>query len=243
MTAIIPRSGWNAAAPKSRTPLAPSRLAGVTLHWFGKPRAATTHAGCPALLRSVQRGHMAPGGLGAPKGGADIGYNHAVCPHGAVYELRGFGVQTGANGTETGNESHAAIVYMAGTGDPLTEQGKRGLNFLIEQWRTRGAGPEVSPHSRWTGSECPGPDLHAWLTAGRPINEEVEIVEAWVPEFVDWYLFDRKDATRPKTAPKAIPQRVWDLVKLAERYRAEKPDSGDAAELRAKIEAARKALA
>ena len=68
-------------------------------------------------LRSVQNGHMAPGGLGTSGGASDIAYNHAVCPHGVAYTLRGFGVQTGANGTTRANEDYAAVVYMGGTKD------------------------------------------------------------------------------------------------------------------------------
>lgn len=242
MTVIIPRAGWGAVEPKSRTLRDPSSLSGVTVHWFGSPKAAASHAGCDDLLRGVQRTHMAPGGLGVPDGGADIAYNHAVCPHGSVYELRGFGVQTGANGTREGNIAHAAIVYMAGEGDPLTESAKVGLNFLIEQWRLKGAGREVSPHRRWTGSECPGPALLSWLAAGRP-SEEDEEVPPWFKSWFEWRLFDGSAETRPKSAPETIPQQFLDIVKQAERFRAAKPEAPEVAMLRAKIAAGKAAAA
>jgi hypothetical protein len=185
---------------------------------------------------------MAPGGLGVPGGGADIAYNHAVCPHGSVYELRGFGVQTGANGTTDGNRRHAAIVYMAGEGDPLTDVAKVGLNFLIEQWQKRGAGGEVSPHRRWTGSECPGPALLSWLAAGRPIEEDEE-VPTWFKAWFEWRLFDGRDETRPKSAPAQIGQQYLDIVKQAERFRAAKPEGPEVSVLRAKIAAGKAAAA
>jgi hypothetical protein len=225
---IVPRSGWGAVEPKSRTLLNPAELAGVTVHWFGSPKAASSHDGCDDLLRGVQRGHMAPGGLGVPSGGSDIAYNHGVCPHGTVYTLRGFGVKTGANGSSVGNNEHAAIVYMAGEGDPFTDGGKLGLNFLIDEWRKRGAGLEVAPHRRWTGSECPGPTIIAWLAAGRPQPPKEEDVPTWFKAWFEWRLFDGKAATRPSTAPESIPQQYLDIVKQAERFRAEKP--GDDAE-------------
>lgn len=216
-------------APKTRTLLPPSELKGVTVHWFGSPKAAATHAGCDDLLRSVQRTHMAPGGLGVPQGGADIGYNHACCPHGTLYELRGFGVKTGANGSALGNDTHAAIVYMAGVGDPFTDAGKVGLNDLIRQWRARGAGTEVSPHKRWTGSTCPGPLILDWLAAGRPAPAtEEEDMPTWFPAWWRWRLLDGNPDTRPTTAPDAIPQAYLDLVKVAEEYRSRKPDTGQA---------------
>lgn len=241
---IVARAGWGAVPPKRRTLIDPDKLKGVTVHWFGSPKASATHAGCDDLLRSVQRAHMAPGGLGVPSGGADIGYNHAVCPHGIVYELRGFGVQTGANGSAAGNESHAAIVYMAGVGDPLTDVGKQGLNFLIGEWRKRGAGIEVSPHRRWTGSTCPGPELIAWLNAGRPNGEDGEDVPTWFKPWWDWRLLDGREETRPAGVPAKIPQVLLDAVKTAEEFRRRKPDTGaeEIARLNGKIEAARKAL-
>ncbi len=224
---FVSREGWGAAPPKSRTLISPTMLNGVTVHWFGSPKAASSHAGCDDLLRGVQRTHMAPGGLGVPSGGADIAYNHAVCPHGYVYTLRGHGVKTGANGTSVGNATHAAIVYMAGEGDPLTDAGKLGLNYLIREWRGLGTGLEVSPHKRWTGSECPGVKIMAWLAAGRPApnTDEEEDMPTWFPAWWKWRLLDGNDATRPATAPELIPQKYLDLVKVAEAYRAAKPDA------------------
>lgn len=247
---ILPRSAWGAAPPKSRSSLPPSSLRGVTVHWFGSPKAAASHTGCPALLRSVQRTHMGPGGLGVAEGGSDIAYNHAVCPHGTLYELRGFGVKTGANGTTAGNSAHAAIVYMAGTGDPFTEPGMAGLNFLIDAWRKRGAGSEVVPHQRWTGSTCPGPDIIGWLLAGRPQKDEEDDMKPWVPLFFHWYLNERKPGVErpaeingvPIPAP-PYPPWFWEIVESADIFRASKPDgSGDVAALKAKIEAAKAAL-
>lgn len=209
----------------------------MTVHWFGSPKAAATHAGCDDLLRGVQRTHMGPGGLGVAEGGADIAYNHAVCPHGAVYELRGFGVQTGANGTTVGNSVHAAVVYMAGEGDPFTDVGKAGLNFLIAEWRRRGAGIQVYPHNFWTGSECPGTAIRAWLVAGRPNPLEEDNVPPWFKAWFEWRLFDGRNETRPDSAPALIAQQYLDIVKQAERFRAEKPDASAAqlVALRAKL--------
>ena len=100
--------------------LPPDRLDGVVVHWFGKPRAAKTHDDCPELLRRVQQAHLND----TKEHYADIAYNHAACPHGYAYELRGFGVQAGANGYGAVNRSHAAVVYMAGTGTPSRKQGR-----------------------------------------------------------------------------------------------------------------------
>jgi len=159
MATIIPRSGWRASAPKSTTPSDPKSLKGVVVHWFGSPRAASSHLECPKLLRSVQQTHQA-GEF------SDIAYNHGVCPHGAIYELRGFERQTGANGNQTANRAYAAVVYMAGEGDKPTQAGLTALRWIIREWRRRGAGREVIPHGKITGSACPGPELALWISRG-----------------------------------------------------------------------------
>lgn len=152
------RAQWGARPPESVALKPVEALRGVTVHWFGSPSAASTHGGCSALLRSVQRSHQA-GEFN------DIAYNWGVCPHGEIYQLRGFGVKTGANGTSYSNENYAAVVYMAGTGDRLTQAGKRGLSSVIREYHRRGAGRDVKPHGYWTGSACPGPDVRAWIAA------------------------------------------------------------------------------
>ena len=156
---IIPRAEWGAVKPKSRTLLPPDRLDGVAVHWFGSPVAAKSHDQCAALLRSVQQGHL----NNKKENYSDIAYNHAVCPHGSAYELRGFGVQTGANGFGAANRSHASIVYMAGTGDKFTPGGardpRRGDPRVAEA--RRGARRQAARPLH--GLECPGKDVADWL--------------------------------------------------------------------------------
>ena len=160
---ITPRSKWGAKPAKSFVAADPKAWKGVVCHWFGSPKAAHDHAGCPALLRSVQRTHMAPGGLGVKAGGADIAYNVAVCPHGVAYALRGLARRTGANGTSAANRDYCAVVAMIGAGDKPSGELKDTLREVIAHVRSLGAGPEVITHGSITGSACPGPELSAWV--------------------------------------------------------------------------------
>jgi hypothetical protein len=217
--AIITRSEWGAARPRHRTSLAPDRLDGVVVHWFGRPRAAAGHDGCPELLRRVQQAH-----LNDPKEHyADIAYNHAACPHGYAYELRGFGVQAGANGYGAVNRSHAAVVYMAGTGDALTEAGKSALTGLIEAWHEQGAGLDVQPHSHFTGTSCPGPEVTAWLpeqpwAQAQPKPSPKDDTPDWLLDWVNWRLVDGADpAKRPPAAPGRIPPSAWEAASRIHR--------------------------
>jgi hypothetical protein len=219
---FVSRAQWGARPPKSVTRRPPSALAGVAVHWFGEPGAAGSHEGCAALLRSVQRTHMAPGGLGAKNGGADIAYNHAVCPHGSAFTLRGFGVQTGANGDNESNRAYAAVVYMAGTGNRVTKEALPVLAEVIRMWQAKGAGPLVKPHHFFTGSTCPGPDLlkwvdlkpHPWAKGGSsarvPLKDETP---EWLIDFIFWRLAQGAEPkARPKGIPKRIPESAWEAA-------------------------------
>jgi len=216
---IIPRAEWGAAKPRRRTMLPPERLDGVAIHWFGSPVAAKSHDQCPALLRSVQQGHL----NNKKENYSDIAYNHAVCPHGSAYELRGFGVQTGANGFGACNRSHAAIVYMAGTGDKLTEDAKQTLAEVIREWQKQGAGLDVKPHGHFTGSSCPGKDVLGWLPERMWAKDEKKVpvkdeTPDWLMDFVYWRLVDDGDATRrPENLPTRIPSSAWETASKVHR--------------------------
>lgn len=155
---IVKRSEWGALAARSYLASDPKTLEGVVVHWFGSPRAAHNHKDCPALLRSVQRGHQA-GEFN------DIAYGHCVCPHGIVYEGRGFYRRTGANGTGLANLRYGSVVVMMGEGDKLTGEAKNAVAETIREYRRLGAGPKVLRHGEITGSACPGPELSAWVKA------------------------------------------------------------------------------
>ena len=225
---FVSRTQWGAKAPKSVTRRAPSELSGVAVHWFGSPRAAQSHDGCSALLRSVQNTHMGPGGLGVTGGGADIAYNHAVCPHGKAFTLRGFGVQTGANGDDASNRTFAAIVFMSGTDDEAPRpEALETLVEVVRAWQKRGAGPLVKPHQFFTGSDCPGPDLLKWVdlkpapwakgtTAARTLAADE--TPDWLIDFIFWRLAEggaRK--SRPKGLPKRIPPSALEAAARMER--------------------------
>jgi hypothetical protein len=156
---IISRAGWGAKPAESVTPWNPASLLGICQHWFGSPKASAAHAGCDDLLRAVQRTHQA-GEFN------DIAYNFGVCPHGSVYELRGWNRQTGANGDDTANKTLLAVVYMAGVGDALTPNARDSLIALYNMAFAKGVGVKAVGHGTITGSECPGAPLRNFLASG-----------------------------------------------------------------------------
>ena len=229
MVEFVSRAEWGAKPPKSVTKRDPKTLAGVALHHFGSPRASKSHEGCAALLRGVQVDHMRPGGRLSANGGADIGYNHAVCPHGHAFTLRGFGVQSGANGDARSNREYAAVVYMAGTGDKPTKEALPVLTEVIRTWRAKGAGPLVKPHKFFTDSGCPGPELLKWLdlkpSPWSPTDGGVGVATLvedetppWLIDFIFWRLADDADPKkRPKGVPKPVPESAWEAAARMDR--------------------------
>lgn len=220
---FVSRQQWGAKPPKATTRRNPKTLDGVAVHFFDKPRAAKNHEDCAKLLQGVQGSHMKKGALNTPKGGNDIAYNHGVCPHGVAFTLRGFGVQTGANGTTEANESFAAVVYMAGTGDPAPPpEALKVLAEVIRMWQAKGAGPAVKPHQFFVSTGCPGPHLLKWM-AKKPAPWKGDGTDAafavkdetpdWLIDFIFWRLAQRgKPPLRPAGIPRRIPLSAWEAA-------------------------------
>lgn len=137
---------------------------GITLHyggpspWTVRNPAGWNHQRCASIWRAWQDYHM--GG----HGWIDIAYTSGCCPHGVRYEGRGKGHRTAANGTNEANSRSLACVYIAGQGDPLTDEAK--LGFLDESDRL--AALILWDHRSWFGTECPGTPLSLWRQARCP---------------------------------------------------------------------------
>lgn len=146
---------------------------GVAVHWGGPRQANGTHPLCERTWRAWQDFHMAPGGLGTRNGAADIAYTAGFCNHGYVLAGRGFGVRTGANGSDLGNGRFYAFAWIGGVGQVANQQALDALDWLVLEARTRhGAGRQVSPHSRFTNSSCPGRQLRN--EAAKRHNRDIE---------------------------------------------------------------------
>ncbi len=136
-------SPWSASSDRST----PARFA-----------ATTDHNRCASIWRAWQAYHM------DVKGWQDIAYSSGVCPHGTRYEGRGHDVRTAANGTTAGNSASHATCYIAGDGDPLTDEAKAG--FADERVRLEGLD---KGHRDWKPTKCPGDDLYGWVHGGQPV--------------------------------------------------------------------------
>jgi hypothetical protein len=109
---LVTRAQWG-ARPRKGTPT-PLNPTGATAHWEGPHMGTFPHDQCDDKVRGIQAFHM------DGRGWSDIAYNALVCPHGYVYEGRGPGVRSAANGTDAGNDADVAVCYLGGEGDPCT---------------------------------------------------------------------------------------------------------------------------
>jgi hypothetical protein len=131
---------------------------GVTLHWEGPHMGTFPHTACAEKVRGIERYHEYGHGWG------DVAYNLLVCPHGYIYEGRGAGVRSAANGDTQSNEDWYAVCYLGGEGDGFTTDGKAGMLEAVTYLRTEGnAGPAVNGHRDHKATACPGDEIYRWL--------------------------------------------------------------------------------
>jgi hypothetical protein len=157
---LVTRGEWGARPPNSVTGLSVDT---DTDHWGGPGFGAPfPHESCPAKVRAWQNFHM------DSRGWSDIAYNAVACPHGFLFEGRGRGRRSAANGTTAGNSGSYATCYLGGEGDDFTEAGKRAMR-ASGNWLTR-AGSRRLGHRDWKSTTCPGGDIYAWVHAGQPIT-------------------------------------------------------------------------
>lgn len=158
------RNEWGARKPKRVN--GANMDAKSTGHWNGptvKVGGKTTwsHDKCDSLVRGIQNFHM------DGRGWNDIAYNFVVCPHETVYEGRGLNVINGANGTNVGNRTSHAVMWLSGQENPFTEGEKNGFRLAVRFVSERTAAPDVAiGHRDHKSTECPGNERYNWIKGG-----------------------------------------------------------------------------
>lgn len=155
---FVSRASWGANYAKGSSRIA-GPVYGVTLHWEGPRMGNFPHSECAGKVRVIERFHA------VTRGWSGIAYSAIVCPHGDVFEGRGVGIRTAANGTSGigGNDHWYAVCYMGGQGDGFTDAGKAGMVDAVQWLRKNGAGDRVNGHRDHHSTECPGDAIYAWL--------------------------------------------------------------------------------
>lgn len=151
----ITRAGWGARAPEGRPGI--GDVFGIGVHYTYRPVAAADHALCDDAIRQVQNAHMG-------KDWIDIAYSWLTCDHGSIYEGRGWGRRTAANGTNWGNEHYHAVCHV--TDGMPTELGIRAINTVLYEHGKRYEN-DIHPHSWFKPTGCPGDQIRGLLASGR----------------------------------------------------------------------------
>jgi hypothetical protein len=94
------------------------------------------------------------------------GNTFLACQHGAVYEGRGTGTGSAANGTTKANADYYAVCALIGPADKPTPQLLTGIGEAIAICRKAGAGQRVLGHRDLFATACPGDALYVLVKAG-----------------------------------------------------------------------------
>lgn len=163
---FVSRTDAGLRPSRDTTPLSVSI---ATAHWGGDGPGVLDHDDCAAIWRAWQAQHMDTDQL-AVGGANDIAYNAGVCQHGFVFEGRGRGVRSAANGTGPANAASYAIVYIGGASAPFTAVARAAFNDAagwLEAALERG-------HRDWVSTGCPGDEIYQWVHAGHPAAPDEE---------------------------------------------------------------------
>ena len=160
---FVSRDDWGARAPEgSYNDI--SNPEGVKIHYLGETFSSIEHSGCDDFMRQTQDYQMDD----SPEGFMDFAYSLAVCQHGYVYDGRGAGHESGANGDEDLNAAHYAVVGFVGS-EGVTEPSEDmilGFQDAIAYLRREGAGDDILGHRDGYSTLCPGEALYALTEDG-----------------------------------------------------------------------------
>ena len=165
---FVTREQWGARPPTSTPSSINSTV--TTGHWEGPHMGTFPHSSCATKVRGIQAYHMDQNGW------SDVAYNGIACPHGYVFEGRGPGKRSAANGTNHANDISAVICYLGGQGDDFTNEGKQAMSDGAH-WL---GDPMEKGHRDWYATECPGQVIYDWIYSGGSVpapkpKEEVDM--------------------------------------------------------------------
>lgn len=150
---LITRAQCGLRPAEGRTSFTPSF--GTTGH-YSEVAAAADHARCASQVRAIQSWHM------DHHGWSDIAYSDLACQHGWIFEGRGRGWRTAANGTNTGNDRAHAVCALLAVGQSPTSA---LIDAMVDSalWLNEPAnfGDDWNVHSDWKATGCPGDPLRA----------------------------------------------------------------------------------
>ena len=157
------RKDWTTAPAANARRFPKLGARGIAIHWNGPAVPKSALKDPRNYLEGVRRYHVFSNRW------SDFAYNLAVDQNGDIWQGRGLGWQSAANGNTYLNGRYVAILAILGEGQEPSPAMIRGLRKAILRSRLR------HPLARKTvghgdirpgGTECPGPDLRRRIHAG-----------------------------------------------------------------------------
>lgn len=147
--------GW----PRTTAAYAPCD-AGLVLHYDGANQglASKPHARCIKYWTKTREFHM------NGRGWQDIGYSYGVCPHGYVFEGRGFEREQAAQ--PGGNSTWTSCTLMSGPDEKPTEGQINAVVELRGYLMELGLHATIRGHFQFIDTSCPGPIIKGMIADG-----------------------------------------------------------------------------
>lgn len=155
---IISRDNWGAKPNKTKFSKL-GEVKGLVVHWSAYPVAVGNQAEMDQC-KTIQRLHQ------EDRGWNDVAYNFLVGDTGQIYEGRGFGNRSAAQGGNSrqeinyNNKHYVAVCWLGGSKptDQPSAEARAAISWLYEQ-----VGGELRPHSSFKQTDCPGDAWRQWI--------------------------------------------------------------------------------
>ena len=148
---IISRDSWGAKpAKKGYSKL--GEVKGLVIHWSAYPIAVGNQAEMDQA-KTIQRLHQ------VDRGWNDVAYNFLVGDTGQIYEGRGWGNRSAAQGGNSrqeinyNNKHYVAVCWLGGS-KPTDKPSDKAIESI--KWLYSQVGGELRPHSSFKQTSCPG---------------------------------------------------------------------------------------
>jgi N-acetylmuramoyl-L-alanine amidase len=163
---IISKDSWGAKPAKTKYSKL-GEVKGLVIHWSAYPVAVGNQAEMDQA-KTIQRLHQ------VDRGWNDIAYNFLVGDTGQIYEGRGFGNRSAAQGGNSreeinyNNKHYVAVCWLGGSKatDKPSDKAIESVKWLHQQ-----VGGELRPHSSFKQTACPGDAWRQHIIEGLKVQE------------------------------------------------------------------------
>ena len=148
---VITRDMWGAKPNKTKFSKL-GEVKGLVVHWSAYPIAVGNQAEMDQV-KKIQELHQ------NDRGWNDIAYNFLVGDTGQIYEGRGWGNRSAAQGGNSreeinfNNKHYVAVCWLGGI-NPTDKPSAKAIESV--KWLYEQVGGELRPHSSFKQTDCPG---------------------------------------------------------------------------------------